>query len=374
MGIIFGAIVGLLTAISFFGVFADPIFQILTTDSSQLAAHLYLNGTGALLGWIAWIAVLFCSGIALIDCFLHFFGTDAEEVGMTVGGIVVRIFGGIVGGIVGGTVGWIVGETIGGIVGEIVRWIVGVIVGGWIVGETDGAIDGAIVDEIDYRIDLSAAAISSVVVCLLSVGAIHAVRNPPLSRIEIAEQNVRNLEVTNTAVMRLVTATAEQVARDMQATSAANAALTQTSIAQATLDAYSTLEMRARITRTALWLQARSPDAPTATGVASPGTPTIAPTPTETPTVTVTPSVTPTSALVASQTAVVHQRETLQARLTQLAPDDGTGSSNSSAGSDLLTLLLNILRDPVFQGLGFIVAVIAAIIAYLDYRSRRKYS
>jgi len=238
-----------------------------------------------------------------------------------------------------------------------------------IVGEIVGVIGGVI-----GRRDLSAAAISSVVVCLLSVGAIHAVRNPPLSPIEIAEQNVRNLEVTNTAVMRLVTATAEQVARDMQATSAANAALTQTSIAQATLDAYSTLEMRARITQTALWLQVRSPDAPTATGVASPGTPTIAPTPTETPTVTVTPSVTPTSALVASQTAVVHQRETLQARLTQLAPDDGTGSSNSSAEGDLIALFFNILRDPVFQGLGFIVAVIAAIIAYLDYRSRRKYS
>jgi hypothetical protein len=249
----------------------------------------------------------------------------------------------------------IVGGIVGGIAGGI-SWVVGKII-------------------LNAR-NWNAAAISSVVVCLLSVGAIHAVRNPPLSRIEIAEQNVRNLEVTNTAVMRLVTATAEQVARDMQATSAANAALTQTSIAQATLDAYSTSEMRARITQTALWLQARSPDAPTATGVASPGTPTIAPTPTETPTVTVTPSVTPTSALVASQTAVVHQRETLQARLTQLAPDNGTGNSNPSAGSDLF----NILRDPVFQGLSFIaviatvVAVIAAIIAYLDYRSRRKYS
>ncbi|MBO9309831.1 MAG: hypothetical protein J7551_08610 [Chloroflexi bacterium] len=139
----------------------------------------------------------------------------------------------------------------------------------------------------------------------------------------------------------------------MLATSAANAALTQTSIAQATLDAYSTLEMRARITQTALWLQARSPDAPTATGVASPGTPTIAPTPTETPKATVTPSATPTSALIASQTAIAYQRETLQAQLTQLAPADGASNPNPSAGSDLLTLLLNILRDPVFQGLGF---------------------
>jgi hypothetical protein len=122
MGIIFGAIVGLLTAISFFGVFADPIFQILTTDSSQLAAHLYLNGTGALLGWIAWIAVLFCSGIALIGCFSPFFGTDAEEVGMTVGGIV----GGIVGVIVGGIVGVIVG--VGLLVGLLVRLLVGLLV------------------------------------------------------------------------------------------------------------------------------------------------------------------------------------------------------------------------------------------------------
>jgi hypothetical protein len=324
MGIIFGAIVGLLTAISFFGVFADPIFQILTTDSSQLAAHLYLNGTGALLGWIAWIAVLFCSGIALIGCFLHFFGTDAKEIGTTVVAIVVIV---------------VIGVIVFGIAGGI-SWVVGKII-------------------LNAR-NWNAAAISSVVVCLLSVGAIHAVRNPPLSRIEIAEQNVRNLEVTNTAVMRLVTATAEQVARDAQATG--------------TNSALQTREANLYATRTALWLQARSPDAPTATGVASPGTPTIAPTPTETPTVTVTPSVTPTSALVASQTAVVHQRETLQARLTQLAPDNGTGSSNSSAEGDLIALFFNILRDPVFQGLGFIVAVIAAIIAYLDYRSRRKYS
>jgi hypothetical protein len=370
MGIIFGAIVGLLTAISFFGVFADPIFQILTTDSSQLAAHLYLNGTGALLGWIAWIAVLFCSGIALIGCFSPFFGTDAEEIGTIVGvivGVIVVVIVGVIGVVIGGVIGGVIVGVIG-VIGVIVV-VIGVIV--VVIGGAIGVVIGVVIGD---RIDLSAAAISSVVVCLLSVGAIHAVRNPPLSRIEIAEQNVRNLEVTNTAVMRLVTATAEQVARDMQATSAANAALTQTSIAQATLDAYSTLEMRARITQTALWLQARSPDAPTATGVASPGTPTIAPTPTETPTVTVTPSVTPTSALVASQTAVVHQRETLQARLTQLAPDNGTGSSNSSAEGDLIALFFNILRDPVFQGLGFIVAVIAAIIAYLDYRSRRKYS
>jgi len=270
----------------------------------------------------------------LIGCFSPFFGTDAKEIVATVVTIV------------------------GVIVGVIVSLIVSLIVG-VIVSLITGLIVGLIVVGIGRR-DLSAAAISFVVVCLLSVGAIHAVRNPPLSRIEIAEQNVRNLEVTNTAVMRLVTATAEQAARDAQATG--------------TNSALQTREANLYATRTALWLQARSPDAPTATGVASPGTPTIAPTPTETPTVTVTPSVTPTSALVASQTAVVHQRETLQARLTQLAPDNGTGSSNSSAEGDLIALFFNILRDPVFQGLGFIVAVIAAIIAYLDYRSRRKYS